>query len=153
MSLTERFESKFIKKGDSECWEWIASISTPGYGQISEGGRKGRNLGAHRVSYELYKGKIPNDLVVDHICRNRRCVNPNHLRLITRVENVMIGDTICAKKLAATHCSNGHEYTQNNIYLYNNHRHCRECRKVINGNIYNKREFKSTDSNGSLYPS
>ena len=133
MSLQSRFESKFNKGLHGECWNWNASLWTGGYGQIGEGGRGSRNLGAHRVSYELYKGKIQNDLVVDHICRNRKCVNPDHLRLLTRGENVMCGETIPAKNLAKTHCINGHEFTIENTYTYKNTRQCVKCRKIHDG--------------------
>jgi hypothetical protein len=87
--------ARFLKKFDvtpGGCWSWNASCKPNGYGQIQEGPSGGRVLYAHRVAYELFKGAIPGDRVVDHLCRNRRCVNPDHLELVTFDENLLRGD-------------------------------------------------------------
>jgi len=93
-SLADRFWEKVeFKPGD--CWRWLASGNVLGYGKIlSEGGAaNGRWLKAHRVSYELENGPIPNGLVIDHACREPSCVNPAHLEAVTQSENCKRGLT------------------------------------------------------------
>lgn len=130
MAIEQRFSAKYQVNCVSGCWDWTASKNC-GYGQMNIGGKP---IFAHRISHILHKGPIPKNLVVDHICRNRGCVNPLHLRLLTRGENVMCGDTIPARKKQAKLCPNGHEYVGKNIYWHRGHRHCRECRKIHDRN-------------------
>lgn len=87
-SLINRFESKFIKGPEQECWIWNAYINKSGYGIIGHGERRGQNGLAHRVSYMLNVGEIPKGLLVRHDCDNPPCVNPSHLRLGNYQDNV-----------------------------------------------------------------
>ena len=80
--IKTRFESKFVKS-DVGCWEWTDSLSN-GYGRLKINGSYQR---APRVSYMIYKGRIPDGMIVLHSCNNKKCVNPNHLRLGTKTEN------------------------------------------------------------------
>jgi len=74
-----------VDRGDmSGCWPWLAGINQYGYGILWHGGR---NQMAHRIAYELLVGPIPSGLTIDHLCRNRRCVNPAHMEPVTREEN------------------------------------------------------------------
>lgn len=83
-TVEERFWEKVDKTG--ECWIWTASIRGQGYGQCSTG--NGRQGYAHRFSYEMANGQVPDGLVVDHICHVRLCVNPDHLRAVTHKQNM-----------------------------------------------------------------
>lgn len=83
-SREERFWEKVDKRGDDECWNWTASLAMNGYGALGTDGRSER---AHRVSYEIHNGPIPEGAVIDHQCRNKACVNPKHLLLGTQSEN------------------------------------------------------------------
>ena len=120
------------------CWNWKAAIRADGYGKWATGGRDNqRNWRAHRFSYELLKGKIPDGLDLDHLCRNRRCVNPAHLEPVTRRENVIRGI-----RVNKDHCIHGHLYSTENTYIRKNgHRQCRVCGKIA----ARKTRRKSTD--------
>lgn len=98
-----RFWEK-VQKTD-KCWIWIAAIGKEGYGRFAVTREKIRL--AHRFSYELAKGPVPVGLDLDHLCRVKRCVNPEHLEAVTRTENARRG----LKGVLSTHCYRGHEYT------------------------------------------
>jgi len=89
------------------CWIWRASLDTHGYGH---GRFRGRLRLAHRISYELFVGEIPDGLVLDHLCRQPSCVNPEHLEAVTNRENVLRGNSIVAKHALKTQCPQGHKY-------------------------------------------
>lgn len=109
------------------CIEYTGSRSRGGYGTVSVGG--GTNRPAHRASYELVRGPIPDGLQLDHLCRNRICVNPAHLEPVTQRENLMRGEGPSAVHARQTHCVNGHEFTPENTYYdaKRNRRTCRAC--------------------------
>lgn len=82
---------------------------------------------AHRKIYEAIIGPIPAGLNIDHLCRNRACVNPWHMEPVTQHVNVMRGSSPWAKHAKATHCPSGHAYDEENTYLYRGSRYCRTC--------------------------
>ena len=120
-----RLRAKFIEDAATGCWLWQNASTPPGYGVFYLWGKQ---TYAHRASYELHVGPIPEGLVIDHLCRNRRCVNPEHLEPVTQRINLLRGETHTARNAAKTHCDNGHRYTEATTYRYaNGTRRCRRC--------------------------
>ena len=117
----------FVAFGEEdECWEWLGRLDQDGYGLSPN--RSVNDRGAHRAMYRLYVGPIPEGLTLDHLCRNRSCVNPAHLEPVLNAENTRRGGNAIK-----THCVNGHEFTEANIYRYTNERYpngrrtCKAC--------------------------
>lgn len=130
-SPIDRFDAFALPEPNSGCWIWMGYIQPNGYGRLLiKEGDEWYGAIAHRFSYERFVGEIPRDLVIDHKCRNRACVNPDHLRLLTRGENVLCGEGLAAKNKAKTHCPHGHEYTSENTEISSSgRRKCRICRR------------------------
>lgn len=120
------FTEKFDYQRDG-CWEWTGGTQSRGYGQFWTGRAK---MLAHRVSWEWSTGKrIPDGLVIDHLCRNKRCVNPNHLEPVTDYENRMVrgvwSDT------TQDECHRGHPLSGENLYVSpKGRRNCRACQDM-----------------------
>jgi hypothetical protein len=124
-TLSEQFEEK-VRRSEG-CWEWAGSHMSTGYGNLNHGGR---SLLAHRVSYELFVGSIPNGHQIDHLCRNRGCVNPVHLEAVSRRENILRGTSPAAAEARQTHCKRGHPFDEaNTAYDTRGARRCRACHR------------------------
>ena len=129
-------------KKTNKCWNWTGSLSTSGYGQITGYvNNKKKNLISHRVVYEHYKGKIPRNYSIDHLCRNKLCQNPEHLEAVTQKENTLRGVSIVAINSYKTKCTNGHPYSGSNLLMdkKRNIRMCKACRKEVHFNWRLKR--------------
>lgn len=121
----DRFWDKVDTAGD--CWEWTAYKMPNGYGRF---GLDGKMPLAHRVAYELEVGEIPVGLQIDHLCRNRGCVRPDHLEPVTQAENIRRGEGAGVQNARKTHCPQGHEYDEANTYnTSGGHRLCRACNR------------------------
>lgn len=130
MIILERFQDKYIPDPNSGCWLWTAYCDPKGYGRFR---LRGRIVGAHRASYEIFVGPIPDGLYIDHLCRVRSCVNPAHMELVTNQENIRRGEAGKAtgiRQRAKTHCPSGHPYNEENTYQHTRSRQCRECKKI-----------------------
>lgn len=121
----ERFWSKVDTSGD--CWEWLAYRQPDGYGTFKLNGSMRL---AHRIAYELVKGPIPEGLQLDHLCRNRGCVNPSHLEPVTLIENQRRSPF---KYGQLTHCPHGHPFSEENTLIWRRARGtvriCRTCNR------------------------
>jgi len=110
--------SHYCVHPETGCWLWVGGHNGKGYGRVGEGGR---TRAAHRVAYEEVNGAIPEGLEIDHLCRNRNCVNPSHLEAVTREENIRRAKPHRAQQ---THCKHGHPRTPDNL---KNNGTCRIC--------------------------
>lgn len=124
---------------DEGCWIWNLRKNNWGYGLLTfyQNGYKPQTVSAHKASWELVRGRVPEGMMLDHLCRRPSCVNPAHLEPVTNRENLLRSTlTVAYRNLAKTHCAKGHEFTPENtaIYLRKNNgkvtgreRRCRTC--------------------------
>ena len=126
-NLERRFWTRVDKNGPlfqgTPCWLWTGTITNT-YGYLWIIGKR-TSVPAHRIAYEILIGPIPSGLQIDHLCRNRICVNPAHLEVVTRRENILRGIGPTAIHARSTHCPRGHEYDY--IQPRYGFRRCRKC--------------------------
>lgn len=111
----ERFMDRVSPEPNSGCWLWTGAMITLGYGTFSPSQKRGEYTYSHRYSYETFVGPIPDGMVIDHLCRVRCCVNPKHLEVVTRGENVRRGDAPAHVARRNGTCERGHELTPGNL--------------------------------------
>lgn len=126
-TLTARLSAKISIDPETGCWNWTGSRISTGYGNIVVGQRK--TMLVHRVTWELRHGTIAPGLTIDHLCRNRRCCNPDHLEPVDHATNVSRGSSGVIQR-NKTHCPQGHPYDDQNTYYYQGRRYCKECNRV-----------------------
>lgn len=120
------------------CWIWIGAKSMTGYGRFRN---ERKIIPAHRWSYEHSTGKIPDGMVIDHICRVHSCVRPDHLRVVSSKENVLCGNGVTARNALKTRCLKGHQYDNKNTRIKKGGgRGCRECNRELDRNPSAKRK-------------
>lgn len=112
----------------SPCMPWPGVIGSGGYGRLRHNGKWNP---AHRFVYHNIVGPIPPGMVLDHLCRNRACVNPHHMEPVTNMENILRGVSFSAVNAKKTHCKHGHPFTGYNLCIKTcngrQHRYCRAC--------------------------
>ncbi len=134
-SLPDRFWTKVDKNGPvpdyrpdlGPCWLWLAGRISGGYSKFVIDQRQ---VLGHRVVYEDAVGPIPDGFHVDHLCRIRHCVNPDHLEPVTPYENFIRGQSPVRRNIDKTHCKQGHPYNEENTYYGPDGRKCRPCERA-----------------------
>lgn len=147
----ERFAEKWVAD-ENGCHVWTAGKAGNGYGSFW----LGRTRLAHRVAWEWAKGHIPDGRQLDHLCRNRSCVNVDHLEPVTCRENVLRGVGIAAVNSNRTHCPKGHQLTESRMILVHGklrrHRRCRECERPNERMRYLRKRASGLDSLFGQWP-
>lgn len=117
---------------DNGCWLWCRRLDRHGYGEMR---RDKRKVGVHRAAYELAKGPVPDGLVIDHLCRVRRCANPDHMEPVTNAENLRRG-----KSRERSHCVHGHPFADENLrFAANGKKICVTCQRARSNRAYARR--------------
>lgn len=119
--------NQYIVNPKTQCWEWQRAKDKDGYGKLRVNGVA---VYAHRYYYEQKYGPIPEGLTIDHLCRNRACVNPEHMECVDIRENILRGQGHAAINARKTHCIRRHPFDESNTYITKaGSRECRKCHK------------------------
>lgn len=135
MTRKQTTEERFWNRVDKteSCWLWLGGLTRYGYG-IMGIGQRGKRVNAHRFAYEMLVGLIPEGLQIDHLCRVRNCVNPEHLEPVTNAENGrrgVAGQWKVVQRMQVNQCPQGHEFAHPNLYVRpDGARACRECMRA-----------------------
>lgn len=127
-----------------DCWEWAGQRDRRGYGRFDF---RSEHAQAHRLVYELFVGPVPHGLVLDHLCRNPPCVNPDHLEPVDNRENILRGTAPTALNAVKTECKWGHPLEGDNLLLRPDGRECRTCARA-NGRASRLRRRLADESPG-----
>lgn len=121
-----RLRSRYVVDSVTGCWVWTNGLKKAGYAGLLF---RGAFYYGHRFSYLIHVGPIPEGLHIDHLCRNRACVRPDHLEAVTCRENILRGEGLAAANAGKTHCKRGHAFTEDNTKLTARGRTCRTCHR------------------------
>lgn len=124
-----RFSNLYIPVPESGCWLWLGQVSKKGY-PFFYVRNASRRIRAHRYAYEMFRGPIQASLVMDHLCRVRCCVNPDHLEAVTNKENLARGVGLASINAKKTHCLRGHLFAGDNLRMEPRGRVCRACKRI-----------------------
>src|SRR3990172_4635332 len=125
----ETIMSRIESITESGCMIWMGATQDKGYGTVKWNGKTAR---VHRLIYTLLKGTIPLGMTLDHLCRVRCCVNPDHLEVVTGKENTLRGIGLSAIHARKTHCIHGHNFTEKAVCMYEGARVCIACQYIRN---------------------
>lgn len=148
--VKERLDRLSIRDPNCGCWIWTGCIDKCGYGKFNVG----KESLAHRASYKEYVGPIPDDCEIDHKCKVRCCINPQHLQAISHAENVKLADHKTGhRNTKKTHCIRGHEFSDENTFIevWNGirMRKCKVCTRAKNARANAKKRQRLVEA---LYP-
>lgn len=145
----ERFMAKVMPSASGACWEWRGHINHQGYGTFYADGKKIR---AHRWAHEHWTGEIPEGLEIDHLCRTKACVNPEHLEAVTPRENKLRSDGFGGINYRKTECPLGHAYDRDNTRLTTSgRRRCKRCEALERRRLNESRPPRPSKTLGVLY--
>lgn len=148
--VAERFWEKVDRNGPipserpelGSCWQWLSRINPDGYGHFWLDGSAQQ---AHVVAYVLTNGPKPPNTDLDHLCRNRSCVNLSHLEAVTHRENVLRGEGLAAQEARQTHCVNGHPFDTVNTSQSGRSRKCRACHAEVSRQYRQRQKEHASD--------
>jgi hypothetical protein len=124
-------------RSDGACWTWTGHVQPTGYGVMSY---RNRRWYVHRLAWELWRGPIPEGLTIDHLCRNKACINPDHLEPVTHRENNLRGNSVAAQHARKTRCPRGHAYSVS--FVRNDGRRERRCSECYRDREREKRRLR-----------
>lgn len=139
----KRFMNKVRVCDDTGCWLWTAGLHYKGYAKFRDD--TGRKVFAHRWAYEWFRGRIPDGLQIDHLCRVRHCVNPYHMEPVTNAENQRRG--LKNQNGGKTHCDHGHLLAGENLHITpKGHRRCLECNRQQCREYYHRKKKEAAEA-------
>jgi hypothetical protein len=136
----ERFQTYYEINSATGCWEWTLCLNQGGYGVFHTNNKQWK---AHRFAYQILIGPIPEGLTLDHLCKNKKCVNPEHLEPVTQYVN-----TVRGKGSSSLYCSKGHAMFGEHLYFNDGNRRCQKCKRIADLNSKRRKRERGKRSKG-----